>query len=371
MDFDFSDEQTQLSDAVRRYVDKAYTFDRRWATEKAGGFDAKAYGELAELGLTGLCISSDFDGMGMGAVECMLVLNELGRGIVAEPIAQAFIAGPVIESFGSDAQKAAWLLQIASGEAIVSLAHTERASRYASSRISGSFSSDATELSTFSATKIAVPAAAHAKAFLVSGKLGGALALGIVDAADPGVKINAYTCQDGTAAGDVTFANAKATLLSGGAEALQLALDLGAACTCAFGVGAMEKALAITSEYMNTRKQFNTTLATFQALRHRAADMKMALELARSMSMYASLKLGAPTAERSQAMSRAKVQVGRSMRLVSQEAVQLHGGIGVTDECNISHYFRVLTALEMQFGDTLHHLGEVSSKMTEQAGVFA
>ncbi len=371
MDFDFSDEQVQLGDAVRRYVEKAYTFERRWAIEKAGGFDAKAYGELAELGLTGLCIDPAHDGMGMGAVDAMLVLNELGRGIVIEPLAQAYIASAAIERFGSEALQAAWLPKIASGDAVVSLAATERRSRHRLDAISASFTPTVEGFITCSATKTGVISGAQAKAFLVSGKLDGQVHLALVEATDPGVSVHAYTCQDGTAAADVSFANAKGTLLSGGAQALQLAQDVGIASLCAYAVGAMDKLLAITTEYMNTRKQFGATLASFQALRHRAADLKMALELARSMSMYASLKLGAPDAERSQAMSRAKVQLGRSMRLVSQDAIQLHGGIGVTDEYIASHYFRVLTALELQFGDTLHHLGEVSAQMTDQAGVFA
>ena len=133
----------------------------------------------------------------------------------------------------------------------------------------------------------------------------------------------------------------------------------------------MDQKLRVTTEYMNQRKQFGVTIATFQALRHRVADMKMQLELARSMSYYASLKLGAPAAERRAAMARAKVQLGQSMRFVGQQAVQRHGGIGVTDEYIGSHYFKKLTQLEMTFGDTLHHLGEVSSRMQETAGVFA
>ena len=140
---------------------------------------------------------------------------------------------------------------------------------------------------------------------------------------------------------------------------------------CAEAVGLMERLLAITVEYMNTRKQFGVPIASFQALRHRIADVKMQLELGRSMSYYASLKLNAPAAERRQAMARAKYQLGVSMRFVGQNAVQLHGGIGVTDEYIVSHYFKRLTQMEMTFGDTLHHLGDVSARMEETAGVFA
>jgi alkylation response protein AidB-like acyl-CoA dehydrogenase len=156
-----------------------------------------------------------------------------------------------------------------------------------------------------------------------------------------------------------------------GLAALEHAVDIGIAATCAEAVGAMDQTLAITVDYMNQRKQFGVLISSFQALRHRVADMKMQLELARSMSYYASLKLNAPTAERRAAMARAKYQLGQSMRFVGQQAVQLHGGIGVTDEYIVSHYFKKLTQLEMSFGDSLHQLGEVSARMQDTAGVFA
>jgi alkylation response protein AidB-like acyl-CoA dehydrogenase len=136
-------------------------------------------------------------------------------------------------------------------------------------------------------------------------------------------------------------------------------------------VGVIDRTMLLTAEYLNTRKQFGVTLATFQALRHRMADMKMQQELARSMSYYASLKLNAPAEERRRAMARAKYQLGVAMRFVGQNSVQLHGGIGVTDEYVGSHYFKKLTQLELEFGDTLHHLGEVSARMQDTAGVFA
>ena len=156
-----------------------------------------------------------------------------------------------------------------------------------------------------------------------------------------------------------------------GFAALEHAVDIGIAALCAEAVGVMDKTVAITVEYMNQRKQFGVTIASFQALRHRIADVKMQLELARSMAYYTSLKLNAPTEERRRAMARAKYQLGNSMRLVGQQAVQLHGGIGVTDEYIVSHYFKRLTQMEMTFGDTLHQLGEVSKRMQDTAGVFA
>jgi len=146
---------------------------------------------------------------------------------------------------------------------------------------------------------------------------------------------------------------------------------MGIAAQAAEAVGVMDKLVLLTADYLNTRKQFGVPIASFQALRHRAADVKMQLELARSMSYYATLRLGDAPAVRRRALSQAKVQLGQSMRFVGQQSVQLHGGIGVTDEYIGSHYFKRLTVMEMQWGDTLHHLGEVSARMQDTAGVFA
>jgi alkylation response protein AidB-like acyl-CoA dehydrogenase len=371
MDFDFTDEQQQLRDAVARFVEKGYGFERRRATEKAGGFSAEAWAELSELGLPGIAISADGGGIGFGPVECMVVMEELGRGIVLEPVLQAFISGPVLEAFGPAALKAAWLPKMASGEAIVSLAHVERKGRYNLAHCEAKATAQGGSFA-LSGTKIAVPAGGAAAAYLVPAQLDGKIALFLVERQAAGVQAAAHTGWCGAQLAHVNFANAAAHLVTTeGAAALDLAVDIGVAGLCAEAVGVMDRAVAITGEYLNTRKQFGVTIASFQALRHRFADVKMQLELARSMSYYAALKLGAAPDERRMAMARAKVQLGRSMRQVAQEAVQMHGGIGCTDEYIISHYFRKLTAMEMQFGDTLHHLGEVSARMGEQAGVFA
>ncbi len=200
----------------------------------------------------------------------------------------------------------------------------------------------------------------------------GQLALFLVERSASGVSTRGYGTQDGSRAAEVSLEQAPATLITAdGQAALEHAVDIGIAAACAEAVGVMDKTVAVTAEYLNTRKQFGVPIASFQALRHRMADMKMQLELARSMSYYASLKLNAPAGERRRALARAKVQLGQSMRFVGQQAVQLHGGIGVTDEYIVSHYFKKLTQLEMTYGDTLHHLGEVSARMEDTAGVFA
>ena len=374
MNFDFTDDQEQLRDAVRKWVDKAYTFDRRRSIEKSGGFSKEAFTEIAELGLGGLYISEADGGLGMGPVEGMVVMEELGRGIVLEPFAQTLICSGVLSGYAPAALKAAWLPKIAAGGVLVVLAYQERAARYnlnacAATAIKVDVASNKYALT---AIKSIVAAGDKADAFLVPAMLDGKMALFLVERTANGVTTAGYGTQNGGRAAELTLANAPAQLVTlDGRTALEHGVDIGIAATCAEAVGAMDKTVAITVEYMNTRKQFNAVLSSFQALRHRMADVKMQLELARSMSYYAALKLNAPAAERRSAMARAKYQLGNSMRFVGQQAVQLHGGIGVTDEYMVSHYFKHLTQLEMTFGDTLHHLGEVSSRMQDTAGVFA
>jgi len=370
MDFNFTDDQEQLRDAVRKWVDKGYDFERRRAIVQAGGFDRAVYGELAELGLAGLYISEDHGGMGMGPVEGMVVMEELGRGIVLEPLGQTLIASGIIGGYAPDAVKSAWLPKIAGGEALVVLAHHERAARYKldACEARASHQGDAW---TVTGAKSIVPAGDQADAFLVPAVADGKMALFLVERG-AGVTARGYGTMEGGRAAEVAFASAPAALVAAdGLAALEHAVDIGIAAACAEAVGVLDKTMDLTAEYMNTRKQFGVPLATFQALRHRMADMKMQQELARSMSYYASLKLNAPAEERRRAMARAKYQLGVSMRFVGQNSVQLHGGIGVTDEYIGSHYFKKLTQLELSFGDTLHHLGEVSARMQDTAGVFA
>ncbi len=371
MDFEFSDDQVQLGDAVRKWVDKGYTFERRRTAEKAGGFDRAAWSEIAELGLCGLYVPEGDGGLGMGPVEGMVVMEELGRGIVLEPLVQSLIAGGVLAGYADAATRASWLPRIASGEVLVVLAYQERAARYKLD-VCEAKATQAPGGYVLNATKNVVPVGDQADAFIVPAKINSQLALFLVERASAGVTTRGYGTQDGSRAADVTFKNAPATLITtNGLAALEHAVDIGIAASCAEAVGVMDKTMAITAEYLNTRKQFGVVISSFQALRHRAADMKMQLELARSMSYYASLKLNAPAPERRAAMARAKYQLGQSMRFVAAQAVQLHGGIGVTDEYIVSHYFKKLTQLEMTFGDSLHHLGEVSTRMQETAGVFA
>jgi alkylation response protein AidB-like acyl-CoA dehydrogenase len=318
MDFDFSDDQQQLRDAVAKWVEKGYGFERRRSIEAAGGFSREAWDELAELGLGGLYIPEDEGGLGMGAVEGMVVMEELGRGIVLEPLAQSFIAGAVLAGHADEDTKDSWLPRIAGGQALVVLAYQERKARYRldvcaaqAAKVGGAY--------TVSGTKSVVPAGDEADAFIVPAQLDGKMALFLVPRSEDGVAARGYGPRDGGRAAEVGVEKAAATLLAAdGLPVLEHAVDIGIAALCAEAVGVLDKTLDVTVEYMNTRKQF-----------------------------------------------------GVAMRFVGQNSVQLHGGIGVTDEYVGSHYFRKLTQLELEFGDSLHHLGEVSARMQDTAGVFA
>ena len=379
MNFEFSDDEQQLSEAVQRWVERGYGFERRTTIAKAGGFSAEAWGEIAELGLLGLGTSEEDGGMAMGPVAAMLALEALGRGLVLEPVAAVALVAASVLAQASAAARASWAPRVASGEARVVLAYQERAARYKLERVDTKATKNGDAWS-LTGDKSLVPIGDQADAFIVSARVSGAaddaagIALFLVERAAAGVTTRGYALQDGSRAAEVTLANAPATLLVAAGPAfaaLEQAVDVGIAALAAEAVGAMDKLFELTADYLNTRKQFGVPIGTFQALRHRIADMKMQLELARSMSYYATLKLGEEPAVRRRAVAQAKVQLGQSARYLGQQAIQLHGGIGMTDEYIGSHYFKRLTTMEMQFGDSMHHIGEVSARMLETAGVFA
>lgn len=371
MDFDFSDDQEQLREACARWVAKGYRFERRRGISASGGFSRAAYGEMAELGLCGLYVPQQHGGLGMGPIEAMVVMEELGRGLVLEPLVQTLIVSVLLTDYATPQVQTAWLGMIASGERLVVLAQQERKARYRLDACAATATASSAGW-VLNALKNIVPAGDQADAFIVPATVQGKMALFLVERQALGVATRGYATQDGSRAADLLCVDAPATLVTrNGLVALEHAVDVGIAATCAQGLGVMDKTLSITVDYMNARKQFGVVISSFQALRHRVADMKMQLELARSMSYYASLKLNSPASERRLSLARAKYQLGVAMRFVGQQAVQLHGGIGVTDEYIVSHYFKTLTQLELQFGDTLHHLGVVSQGMQETAGVFA
>ncbi len=377
MDFDFTAEQDALRDAVRRWVDKGFGFERRQKIVRAGGAAREVYAELVDLGLAGLVVEPEHGGLGCGAVDAMVVMEELGRGLVNAPYAQAALVAPALLAAAAEAVRSAWLPRIADGSALIVLAHQERGARWRRAHVAtravpsgGAWAIDG--------AKSLVPAGDEADAFVVPARTAGSvddadgIGLFLVERSAAGLNRRGYPTHDGARAAELAFAATPATrLVEDGLAVLERSVDIARAALFAEAVGAMDRLVDITVEYMNTRRQFGATLASFQALRHRIADVKMQLELARSMSWFATLKLGEPDAARRYAVALARVQLGEAMRFVGQQCVQLHGGIGITDEVAAAHYFKRLTMIELAFGDTLHALAEVSSGMQDTAGVFA
>ncbi len=375
MDFEFTDDQVSLRDAVQRWVEKGFGFPRRHAIAKAGGATREVYAELADLGLTGLAVPEAHGGMGFGAVEAMVVCEELGRGLVNAPYAEAALVVPQMLAAAPPVLQAAWLPRIASGEVLVVPALWEARSRYRLQHVHATARREG-EVWALTGVKTLVPAGDEADAFIVSARISGkpedTAGIGLFLVEKGAATVRGFPTQDGARTAELSLALTPAQPITTDAwPLLQTAADVAVAANCAEAVGLMDALVRITADYMNTRKQFGVPIASFQALRHRMADVKMQLELGRSMSYYASLKLGEPPAPRRRAVSQARVQLGQSMRFVGQQCVQLHGGIGVTDEYIASHYFKRLTMLELSWGDTLHHLGEVSAHMQDTAGVFA
>ena len=379
MDFEFTEEQQSLREAVARWVDRGFPFERRLAMARAGGFSREVYGELAGLGLAALTVPEAHGGLGWGAVEAMVAMEELGRGLVHAPLAEAALMTPALLATAAPGLQARWFPKVADASAVVVPALQERPARYRLNRVI-TRATPAGQGFTLRGLKCMVPAGDEADAFIVPARAAGwagaeddmaGIGLYLVEAAAANLKVLGHPTQDGARAAELHLEDTPALRLTDdGGAALEMAADIGIAAHGAEAVGLMERLLALTVDYLNTRRQFGVPIASFQALRHRVADVKMQLELARSMSYYATLKLGEPAPARRRALSQAKVQLGHSMRFVGQQCIQLHGGIGCTDEYLASHYFKRLTVLEMTGGDTLHHLGEVSARMQETAGVF-
>ncbi len=361
MDFDFLDEQVELRHAVARWLQGEYGAERRRRTMANGGWDPQAWGSFADLGLTGLPIAAEQGGMGMGAIESMIVMEEFGRHAVLEPLGMAWLGALLIQHHAPVHMRSAWLPRVATGEAWVALAHQERGSRYAIDRCTAVAVRDSEGRFLISGHKDLVRAGDKAQALIVPAMLDDVQALFLVSLPQDAVTLGSYRTLDGRRAATATFRNAQGECLStDGAEVLEWGIGVGIAHLCAEAVGLMEHTMTLTAEHLNTRQQFGRPLADFQVLRHRVADMKMEIELSRSMSYYASLRLQADAPARRMALSQAKYQLSQSMKRVGEQAVQLHGAIGLTDEYELSNYFKRLTQLEYTFGDSAHHLAILS-----------
>jgi alkylation response protein AidB-like acyl-CoA dehydrogenase len=371
MDFNYTDEQNALRDTLARFIAKDYGFEQRRALAKSDdGFSRAHWKQFADLGLLALPFHEDFGGMNGNAVDTLLVMEAFGRGLVLEPYLSAVIvAGGLIRDAGSAAQKEDLLPAIAGGERMLALAHYERDARYEVSRVDTAAKADGSGWK-LSGAKGVVLGGGSADTLIVSANTGKGPSLFLVDSKAAGIAVRNYATQDGARAAEIALNN-----VAVGADALvgpeggalpiiERALDYGIAALCAEAVGIMAALDEATLEYLKTRKQFGQPIGRFQALQHRMVDMVIATEQSRSMAMMAAVKADSPdAAERRRAISAAKAYIGQQARFVGQQAVQLHGGMGVVDELNVSHYFKRLTLIELTFGNTDHHLGLFSDTL--------
>lgn len=369
MDFELSDEQRLLKDSVERLLRQHYDIEaRRKYAQEPDGFSRKMWRQFAELGLLGLAFDEKHGGIGGGPVDSMIVMEAFGRTLVIEPyLASVVLCGSLLRLGGSDKQRDELLPKIAGGELLMAFAHAEPQSRYDLADVATTARKEGASF-VLDGAKTLVLHGDSADKFIVSARLSGkrqdkdGIGLFLVDASADGVSRRGYATNDSQHAAEVTLSGvrvaADATVGPAGAYPLiERVVDMGIAAQCAEAVGAMSEIQDMTVEYLKTRKQFGVPIGNFQVLQHRAAEMLIALEQARSMAMLAAMTADEDNAaERRKAISAAKVQICNSIRTVGQQAVQLHGGIGMTMEYKLGHYFRRITAIQATFGDATHHL---------------
>jgi len=370
MDFDFTEEQRLLDETVRRLVKDEYGFEKRKGyTASPEGFSRKLWGSYAEIGLLGLPFAESYGGFGGSAVESMIVMESFGRGLVLEPyLASVILGGGLVSACGSAAQKQAILPQLAAGKLTLAFAHGERQSRYALADVETRAERDGGGY-VLSGEKGVVLHGDSADRLIVSARTGGSsrdkkgISLFLVDRKAKGIRVRGYPTVDGLRAAELALDQVRVgadALLGPPGEAygaIEHTVDRAIAALAAEAVGIMEVLNATTLEYLKTRKQFGVPIGSFQVLQHRMADMVLEHEQAKSMAILAALSTdGADARERRRVISAAKVQIGKSGRFIGQQAIQLHGGIGMTDEYAAGHYFKRLTMIAQSFGDEDYHL---------------
>ncbi|MGZ4446254.1 MAG: acyl-CoA dehydrogenase family protein [Nocardioides sp.] len=376
MDFTYDEEQQALREAVRGLVGKTYADyeTRRRTVAEDPGFDEKLWARLAEMGVLGLPFREEDGGSGAGPVEVAIVAEEMGRVVAPEPFLTAVVlAGGLIATAGSPEQRAEVLGALSAGESVLAFAHAEPGARWTSSA-SAVTAQEADGGWTLTGTKEPVVAGARADLLVVSAALPGeGTGLFLVDPSTDGVTRDGYATHDGGRAARIAFDGASATPLGAGGDAtvaIGAVLDIARVMACNEAVGLMEVALRTTTEYLKNRKQFGVPLNTFQALNFRAADMYVQVELAKSLTVWATMVLAAGRPEQmAEAAARAGLQVSRAGRHVGQEAIQLHGGIGMTAEYSIGAYTSRLTALDHLLGDGAFHLAALSATVAEHEQV--
>jgi pimeloyl-CoA dehydrogenase small subunit len=381
MDFDLNDEQRLLQDSVTRLMADRYAFEaRKGYAAKSPGWSRELWRQYADLGLLGLAFDEEYGGTGGGAVETMIVMEAFGRGLALEPyVPTVVLGGGFIRAAGSKAQQTALLPAIAKGELKLAFAHTERQSRYDLYDVATTAKRDGSGF-VLNGEKAVVLHGDSADKLLVTARVNGSrrdrggIGLFLIDANANGVARHGFVMNDSHRAAEVRFTNVKlgadAALGEPGAglPVIERVVDQAVAALSAEAVGCMAAMLDITVDYLKTRVQFGTTIGKFQVLQHRAVDMMVQVEAARSMTLYATMLAGdADPAERARAVAAAKIQVGRSTRYVGQQAIQLHGGIGMTMEYKVGHYFKRATAIDIAFGDGSYH----QKRLGALGGIYA
>jgi pimeloyl-CoA dehydrogenase small subunit len=376
MDFDFSDEQRQLKDSVDRLLNGAYgDLNKRVGYMKEpAGYSASLWRQYAELGLLAVPFAEEHGGLGQGLMETMIIAEAFGRALAVEPyLATVVLAGGALRHSGNASLLAEMVPAIIEGKLTLALAHQEKQARYDLADTATTARSDGKGGYTLEGEKCVVLHGDTADKLIVAARASGARAerkgigLFLVDTKANGVTRRGYPTQDGMRAADVTLSGVKVgpeAVVAGpekGLEVLERVIDEAIAALSSEAVGAMAALQEMTVDYLKTRKQFGVPIGSFQVLQHRAVEMLTSLEQARSMAYYATMMAGEPDAtERRKALSAAKVQVGRSARHVGEQAIQLHGGIGMTMEYKAGHYFKRLTMIDMAYGDADHHLRQLA-----------
>jgi alkylation response protein AidB-like acyl-CoA dehydrogenase len=366
--FDLTTEQEQLRDSLQKWLRADYGFERRREIASTPeGWSGEVWQQLADLGVLALTLPEAHGGLGGGPMDTLLVMEEIGRSLVLEPYLSTVVLGAaLVARAGSDAQRAATLGSVADGSRRLAFAHYEPGQRYAP-RVLATRAERGGEGWRLNGTKTNVIHGGTADQWIVSAHTGTGASLFLVDRRAAGVEVLVYPTHDEGRAARIVFADVRlpADALLGregtADPVIEHAIDGAIAAVCAEAVGAMSALLEMTGEYLRTRRQFGVPIGSFQVLQHRMADMLLDTERARSMALLAATQLEtAAPAERRRIVSAAKVKTSEAARFVGQQAVQLHGGIGVTDELAVSHYFKRLALIERAFGDADFHLGEVA-----------
>ncbi|MGY1734501.1 acyl-CoA dehydrogenase family protein [Geodermatophilus sp. SYSU D00684] len=356
MDFQYDSEQNDLREAVAGLLGRAYgdSERRRQVVATDPGFDEKTWAQLAEMGVLGLPFAEEDGGMGAGPIEVALVAEEIGRVLAPEPFVEAVVlAGGLVAAVGTAEQRAAVLGPLSEGASVLAFAHAEPGTRWSPAAAAVTATQDGGTWR-LTGVKEPVPSGARADVLVVSAVTDGGTALFLVQGDAEGLTRTGYRTHDGTRAANVTLDGTPAELLGEGTADrtadVERAQALARIAYSAEAVGAMDTALKTTAEYLKTRKQFGVTLNRFQALTFRAADMYVSLELARSTALWASM-VADTGGDVVTAADRARLQTSRAGRHVGKEAIQLHGGIGVTAEYSVGHYTSRLTAIDHLLGD--------------------